>query len=276
MNEHITRQLREAAEAHRPDRARMLARVERGAAGPAVRHRAPSFARSWSKAALAGLATAGILATGGLAVAGIVRTQPPSGTVTTAPTTPPPAATPSESATPSPTPSTAPRPVAPAPPPAPGTTTPTVPTTPAAPATPHPTASASSRPQNGSLSSEGSVDPHSTVYWAQSNLVLRTSQPLTALTVELRIAQTGEVRDTGNWRTLPSEDFTVTVQESGGVLLYRWVLKPGRTVPVGQHQFAGQFNHAVGVRSAANDGYRVDAQSAGGPASVWGGFGPAH
>ncbi|MFH8384369.1 hypothetical protein ACH4E7_26070 [Kitasatospora sp. NPDC018058] len=266
MNEHITRQLREAAEAHRPDRARILARVERGAAGPPVRHRAPSFVRSWPRAALAGLATAGVLATGGLAVAGIVRTPPPSDTVTTAPASPLPTKNPSPTVTPSPTPSAAPGTVAPLPVPAPATTTP---------GSPRPTPSASSRPVNGSLWSEGSIDSHSTVYWAQHNLVLKTTQPLTSLTVELRIAQTGEVRDTGNWRTLPSEDFTVTVQESGGVLVYRWVLKPGRTVPVGQHEFAGQFNHATGVRSAANDSYRVDAQSVGGPASVWGGFGPA-
>ncbi|MQS16550.1 hypothetical protein F7Q99_31260 [Streptomyces kaniharaensis] len=265
MNEDIARGLREAADAHQPDRARILARVERGAAGPPVRHRTPSFARSWPRAALASLATAGILATGGLAVAGIVRMPAPSDTVAPTPATPTatpsPTVTPSPAVTPSLTPSTAPSTVAPAP----------VPT----PASPRPTSSASSRPANGSLWSEGSVDSHSTVYWSQHNLVLKTTQPLTSLTVELRITQTGEVHDTGNWRTLPSEDFTVTVQESGGVLVYRWVLKPGHTVPVGQHEFAGQFNHATGVRSAANDSYRVDAQSAGGPASVWGGFGPA-
>jgi hypothetical protein len=74
VNEEIARRLREAAEAHRPDRARMLARVERGMAGPAVRHRARPFARSGTRVALAGLAAGGILTTGGLAVAAIVAT----------------------------------------------------------------------------------------------------------------------------------------------------------------------------------------------------------
>ncbi|MGW2248947.1 hypothetical protein ACWCXH_01930 [Kitasatospora sp. NPDC001660] len=258
MNEHIARQLREAAEGHQPDRARILARVQRGAAGPAVRHRARSGLRSWPKAALAGLATAGILATGALAAADIARTRPPSDTSTTAPVAPAP------TVTPSPTPSAPPATTAQAP--APVTT---------APASARPTPSASTRAQNGPLWSEGSIDSHSNVYWAQSNLTLRTTQPLTSLTVELRIAQTGDVRDTGNWRTLPSDDFTVTAQESGGALVYRWVLKPGRTVPAGQHEFAGQYNHATGVRSSANDSYRVDAQSAGGSASVGGGFAPA-
>ncbi|MFD0273639.1 hypothetical protein ACFVHB_06940 [Kitasatospora sp. NPDC127111] len=259
MNDHITRRLREAAEAHQPDRARILARVQRGAAGPPVRHRTSAFARSWPKAALAGIATAGILATGGLAVAGIARTSP-SDTVTTAPAAPSTTATPPPP--PTPTPSAPPAAAVPAP-------------SATSPAGPRPTPSASSRPQNGPLWSEGSVDQHSNPYWGQHDLVLRTVQPLTSLTVELRIAQTGDVRDPGNWLTLPNDDFTVTVQESGGALVYRWVLKPGRTVPVGQHEFAAQFNHATGVRNTANDGYRVDARSAGGSASVWGGFGPA-
>ncbi|KJY30636.1 hypothetical protein VR45_27185, partial [Streptomyces sp. NRRL S-495] len=109
MNEDIARRLREAAESHQPDRAQILARVQRGAAGTSVRHRTPSFVRSWPKAALAGLATAGILATGGLAVAGIIRTPPPSDTVTTAP------AAPSPTVTASPTPSAPPVPAVPPP-----------------------------------------------------------------------------------------------------------------------------------------------------------------
>ncbi|MER7187227.1 hypothetical protein ABT404_48540, partial [Streptomyces hyaluromycini] len=113
MNEGIDRQLREAAEAHRPDRARMLARVQRGMAGPAVRHRARPFARSGTRVALAGLAATGILATGGLAVAAIVATPSPSPTVTT-PATPSPTVS-----SPHPT-SARPTPVAPAPATTPG------------------------------------------------------------------------------------------------------------------------------------------------------------
>ncbi|MGW1056062.1 hypothetical protein ACWD4N_13795 [Streptomyces sp. NPDC002586] len=260
MNEEIARRLREAAEAHRPDRARMLARVQRGMAGPAVRHRARPFARSGTRVALAGLAATGILATGGFAVAAIVAHSSPSPTVT-APATPSPTA-----GSPHPT-SARPTPVAPAPATTPGSPHPTPPA-----ASPSPAAGES---QNGPLWSAGSVDPHSTVYWTQSDLVLKTAQPLTSLTIEMRVVQTGGVKNTGTWQTLPSADFTVTAQEAGGTLVYRWVLKPGLTVPAGSHEFAAQFNHATGVRSAAGDGYRVDAQGSGGSASVRGGFVPA-
>ncbi|MDX6281290.1 MAG: hypothetical protein QOH03_2361, partial [Kribbellaceae bacterium] len=137
-----------------------------------------------------------------------------------------------------------------------------------------PTPPPSSRFQDGPLWSQGSIDAKSIIYWAQSDLILKTTQPLTSLTVELRIAQTGGVQATGNWRTLPSEDFTVTVQESAGALLYRWVLKPGRTVPAGQHEFAAQYNHATGVRRVNRDSYRIQAQNSGGSSTVWGGFTP--
>ncbi|MGW5607968.1 hypothetical protein ACWEWI_18060 [Streptomyces sp. NPDC003753] len=258
MNDEIARQLREAAEAHRPDRARMLARVQRGMAGPAVRHRARPFARSGTRVALAGLAATGILATGGLAVAAIVAHSSPSATVTT-PATPSPTA-----GSPHPT-SGRPTPVAPAPA-TPGSARPTPPAT-----SPSPAAGES---RNGPLWSAGSVDPHSTVYWTQSNLALKTTRPLTSLTVEMRIVQTGGVKNTGTWETLPSADFTVTAQEDGGTLVYRWVLKPGLTVPAGSYEFAAQFNNGTGVRSSAGDGYRVDAQGSGGSASVRGGFVP--
>jgi hypothetical protein len=118
------------------------------------------------------------------------------------------------------------------------------------------------------------VDPRSNVYWTQSNLALKSTQPLTSLTIEIRIVQTGGVKNTGTWQTLPSGDFTVTVQEAGGVLVYRWVLKPGLTVPVGGHEFAAQFNNGAGVHRAAGDGYRVDARGSSGSASVRGGFVP--
>ncbi|MEU7158836.1 hypothetical protein [Streptomyces chrestomyceticus] len=219
----VRAQLRGAAQAHRPDRARMLARVERGMAGFAEsgteprRRAAPP--RPWPQVALAAAATVGALVAGGYAVATVV--QPPGpGKVTTRPAGP---AEPGEE-----------RPAFPAPP---------------------------LRTEDGPLWSDGAVDPHSNAYWAQSNVTLRARRPLTALTLELRIAQTGGVSDTGHWATLPPADFTVSVDEHDGALVYRWTLKPGRTVPAGRHVFAGQYNHAEGGRDASDDAYTATAQA---------------
>ena len=104
MSDQISRQLREAAEAHQPDRVRMLARVNRGMAATTAIRPASGLRRSWSRVTLAGVAAAGVLVTAGIAFAGIVRTGPPAETImpaapnsvsstTTPPSSPPPSLT---------------------------------------------------------------------------------------------------------------------------------------------------------------------------------------
>ncbi|WP_033215874.1 hypothetical protein [Streptomyces virginiae] len=233
MTDELRGLLRESTRAHRPDRARMLARVERGMARPDAARRPRDHERtalSWPKIVLATLAAAGTLTASALMVVAAVHDpDPPRNPSAVAP----PAAD---------------RAV---PPPAGG-----------------------SRTQDGPLWADGSVDPHSNAYWAQSNVTLRTDQPLTALVVELRIALTEGVKDTGSWRTRPAADFDLAVRREGGFLVYRWTLAPGRTVPSGEHVFAGQYDHASGGRDAKDDTYRIDATAGAteSGAAVWGGF----
>lgn len=243
MTDELRGLLRESAEAHLPDRARMLARVERGMARrltadrPRDRERARTGTRartlSWPKIVLATLATAGTLTVSALTVVAVVHTPDPPRN----PTAAAPSAAPSAGGS--------------AAPPAEG-----------------------SRTEDGPLWADGSLDPHSNAYWAQSNVTLKARKPLTALVVELRIALTEGVKDTGSWRTRPAADFDLSVRQEGGFLVYRWTLKPGRTVPSGEHVFAGQYNHAAGGRDAKDDTYRIDAGAgdAESGAAVWGGF----
>ncbi|MEV7726874.1 hypothetical protein AB0P15_19265 [Streptomyces sp. NPDC087917] len=127
--------------------------------------------------------------------------------------------------------------------------------------------------RSGPLWSDGSVDPHSNTYWAQSNITLQSGEPLAAFTLEVRIVQTGGVATTGTWQTLPGDDFEVSVRRSGAATVYRWTLKAGRTVPAGRHVFAGQYNHAPGGRDAGKDTYEATATTAaGGSCEVGGAF----
>lgn len=260
MNDEISRQLRRAADEHRPDRGRMLARVDRGIAVADGPDRKPGIGRSWSRVTFAGLAAAGALATVGIAVAAIVRTAPPPdpGTI---PTSAPPSATSTSSV--------------------PTTSAPVVPPAqgqgqgqPERTSTGSPTSVADPAPlsgkpvSDGPLSSLGFVDLQTHPNWAQSRLALKTSEPLSALSVELRIVQTGGVQTTGQWQTMAGDDFTVTVKEVDGAVVYRWELKPGRTVPEGVHTFAAQYNHAAGKRDARADIYVAQA----GAFTVRGGF----
>jgi hypothetical protein len=254
VNDQISRQLREAAEAHQPDRVRMLARVNRGMAATTAIRPASGIRRSWSRVTLAGVAAAGVLVTAGIAFAGIVRTGPPA--ETTMPAAPNSVSSPS-----------------PAPPSPTGSSAPPVITRQDPPATANPPSSTENRPADGPLSSKGSVDPNSHTFWTQDKLVLDLTQPLTKLTVQVHIAQTGGVQSSGQWQTGPGDDFTVTVQEIDGAVVYRWDLKPGRTVPAAQQVFAVQYNHTGGARDGKADRYGVMATAEGHDHAVWGGFG---
>ncbi|MFI0236905.1 hypothetical protein [Streptomyces sp. NPDC016845] len=207
MNDEVRRRLRESADAHHPDRERMLARIERGMSEP---HPALGARRrpavGWVRIAGAVAGVAGALAVGAFAVGATLGDDDGGGPRQTVAVTPTPGA---------------------------------------------------SRSAAQALWSKGTVDPGSNRYWAQSDITFKARQQLTDLTLELRVAQTGKVTDTGNWRSLPAEDFTVSVGERGGFLVYRWVLKNGRTVPAGQYVFAGQYNHAEGDRDAGGDSYSV-------------------
>ncbi|MFF3177071.1 hypothetical protein ACFVQ0_31140 [Streptomyces sp. NPDC057900] len=235
MDEELPRRLRGAAQAHRPDRERMRARVERGMAEgrPSARAaRPPGGATPWPRVAGATAAVCGVLAAGAFAVTS-AGGDGPRGERAAAP--------------------------------------PSAVTTPSAPGGGAP------RAEDGPLWTDGAVDPHSNAYWAQSDVTLRTAEPLLSLTVELRIALTGGVAGTGSWRSLPERDFTVSAKEDGGFLVYRWVLKPGRTVPAGTHTFAGQYNHAEGARDASGDYLTAHAVRASGQrASVRDTFGRNH
>ena len=178
----LRRQLRQSAAAHRPDRERMLARVERGMSaegepGP----RRPVRPAQSLRIAGAAAAAAGVLMAGGHGMSALLnehehaRADRPLHAVAPAPAVPPTRSTP-------PAPSTSPRGV---------------------------------RTEDGPLWSDGSVDPHSNDYWAQSNVTLKTTKPLTALAVELRVARTEGVRPAGAWRTLPARDFVLTTTTRG-------------------------------------------------------------
>ncbi|WP_417198538.1 hypothetical protein [Streptomyces stelliscabiei] len=177
VHEDLRARLRESAEAHEPDRARILARIERGMAAPEERRsrkatRPPLW--GWVRVVTATAGVASVLAVGGYAVASAVKgeeTAPADrGTVVVSPTpVDSPAATSRAPIPPDrPSPSaggkqeTKPRSTPSQSPSAKDTTAPTLPS--------------SGDERDGPLWSDGSVDPHSNDFWAQSNLTLKTSE----------------------------------------------------------------------------------------------------
>jgi len=251
----LRRRLREAAEARQPNRDAMLVRIERGMARSDGPDRAWSLRRrkqaSWLKVSLATLAVAGVTGLGGLAVAAGMQQRAPQPTTTTPAVVAPTGDT--ASATPSPRASTA-------KPPATASPTPSR----------QPTTTA--KTADGPIAARGTISQHSIIYWAQNNLTIDVAQPLTTLTVEVRIAQADGVQYTGNWRTEPPDDFTFSVAPADGFLVYRWTLKPGQTLPAPQEIFAAQYSHSTGKRDASKDTFRVETTVAGHTFVAWGNF----
>ncbi|MGX1269184.1 hypothetical protein [Streptomyces phaeoluteigriseus] len=264
-----------AAEAYEPDRERILARIERGM----VEQERPGTHRStrpalwgWARIVSATAAVAGMLAVGGYAVASAVKDDPPprQSVAVSPPPVESPDATSRPPASPNATPGSG----------GGGQDEPAPSRSPSTSVTAEPSASAPAPDllpavddtEDGPLWSDGSVDPHSNDFWAQSNVTLKTARPLTELTVQLRVAQTGGVSSAGAWRSLPEGDFTFTVEERDGSLVYTWVLKEGRTVPEGEWVFAGQYDHDRGGRDAKDDSYAAVGAADGAKASVGGDF----
>ncbi|MEU0672399.1 hypothetical protein ABZ330_05840 [Streptomyces sp. NPDC006172] len=277
VHDELRARLRGAPGSHEPNRERILARIERGMAGEqrtAHRDIRPPL-WSWTRIVGATAAVAGMLAVGGYAVASAVRGDSPPQQQTVAVSSPPvpsPKATSRPPASPKPTPTHGREKREPAEPSAsPSHSAPSTPSAPAAP--PVTTAPPPSHGvEDGPLWSDGSVDPHSNDFWAQSNVTLKTSEQLTSLTVRLKVAQTGGVSPAGAWRSLAEGDFTFTLAERDGYLVYTWVLKEGRTVPKGEWVFAGQYNHERGGRDAKDDSFAVTGRAGSADRSVGGGF----
>lgn len=298
----LPERLRDAADAHRPDRERMLARVEHamaadgvgsdehesGARGHDRQHAAP-----WIRVTAVTAAVAGAIGIGGLAVGAVTGDGQPAGTVVTSGSTEAEHTMPAVSGSSG----SADRRVAvprhsatvrghhknaAAPHGSPGRTPPASPPsqpprTPVrnSPASPSAGRSGTAEPPatgDGPLSATGVVASASNDYWAQSDIELTTRQTLTSLTVELRIAVNDGETSTGSWSSV-ADRTAAQVTVEGQDLVYRWTLDAGQTIGPGTYTFSGQFNHSQGQNGTGGDRYTITAgYGTGATATVGGGF----
>jgi hypothetical protein len=296
----LPERLREAADAHRPDRERMLARVERAMAAPAPGHDRGAGAKGtplrdrspapWMRVTAVAAAVAGAIGLGSLAVGAVTGDSTPGRSVVTSggAGAPQPSAAGSGASGPeagagAAHAATAPRhgrahdgrhspgghtsggPTAPD-----GESPSGTATAPAGPGSKSGSTPTAPSARIGGVSSSGTLDPHSNPYWTESDVGLSNAQPLTSLTVELRIAGSGQVSDNSSFTSAPGISTSVTVD--GGYLVYRWTLDPGKTLTPGTYTFAGQFNHAENARDTSGDRYTVTASGTDGPATEQGHF----
>ncbi|WP_275560364.1 hypothetical protein [Streptomyces sp. 5-6(2022)] len=258
----VVAELRTAAASHEPDRIRMLARVTAGmTAGD--RRRAPRTSPRWARVVgpVAGLAAA-VAATGIAVVVTDGAERPQTVRTSSEPPAPPAGAGAGRDS------ASAGTDRRPGDEPDAGSQGDAERHTPSA----YPTAAGPNHLAEPTVRSEGAINAHSNPYWAQSDITLTIGRPLTSLTVELRVADTGDVRSTGSWHSLPTGDVTTATRVEDGVLVYRWTLRKGATVPAGRYVFAGQYNHAEGDRDTGRDAYAASGNGASGAFAVRGDF----
>jgi len=295
----LTRRLRDAAGAHRPDRDRMLARVEQAMAEPRPaprRSRDGGSAAPWMRVTAVATAVAGAVGLGGLAVGAVTDDLDPAQTVVTSggpgkgpgPGVPPP---PSPAAGGEHAPDTHTRlPSAPARPSGAergrahgggGSRATTRPPSTATPETTPPTEIRGPGPgglpvsggpvRDGPVFARGTISPSSTASWTQADVMLTSSGPIGSLSVELRVARTGGVASTGSYTSAPGA-MAPSVTVAGTQLIYRWTLATGTVLPPGTHTFSGRFRHTPGPRDTGGDTWTVRSAGPGGSSSVGGGF----
>jgi len=123
-------------------------------------------------------------------------------------------------------------------------------------ATPAGSATSATGP-TGPLTAAGTVDPHSTQYWAQENLTVTTTHPIRALDVTVAVSGGQSVRSTGMWTTLLPPQVKTTVHGDQGGLVYEITLMPGQTLQPTAYGFGFQFNRPSAGHEFALDTYRV-------------------
>lgn len=124
---------------------------------------------------------------------------------------------------------------------------------------------------SGYLWADGGVEPDSNVYWDESTVTVKSTEPITSLKVVVRVIQTGGVSSTGVWTSL-GDKVAVGQNSTSEQIGYVITLKSGVTLAPGTYVFKVQYNHAQGTRDAGRDIYTVTAVANGSDAVVSGRF----
>ncbi|REE95295.1 hypothetical protein [Thermomonospora umbrina] len=139
-----------------------------------------------------------------------------------------------------------------------------------APSTPRPRARGAARPPAGGGSGgsapilvKGSRDRDGTVYWARNNVTVTVRRSLEVLDVVVRIRRDLGTVPARGWTTLPNSSVGIDTDLTPDAVVYRFSLRPGRRVEPGTYTFAVQYRPG-GRHDASGDTYVVRAVGAGG------------
>jgi DNA-directed RNA polymerase specialized sigma24 family protein len=119
-------------------------------------------------------------------------------------------------------------------------------------ASPDASASASAGPTL--ITAVGAVDPSSNASWAQENVNITLTEPVTSFQLTVKVSTSAGLSSTGDWTNYDISVFDVTVDTRSDGIVYTFQLKSGKTLQPGSAEFAVQFAHGA-VHDPADDSY---------------------
>jgi hypothetical protein len=130
-------------------------------------------------------------------------------------------------------------------------------------ATTSPVSNAGSTSSADLLTASGSVNVYSSATWTQLNVAADVTQPLSAMTITIQVADCTDLAETGEWDSGADSEFNPTsTTNANGSITYRFQLNSGDEATPGDVSFAVQFSHTATGWSASADSYSVTAVSA--------------
>jgi endoglucanase len=100
------------------------------------------------------------------------------------------------------------------------------------------------------------LSSYTNAWWGEEDLSITNQQPVTAMALQVRIANTGGITFYDQYNTYDPSFLSMSSQITPSSLLFNYVLNAGITIPTGTSGFIGsQFNAGGTARSVTNDMY---------------------
>lgn len=106
------------------------------------------------------------------------------------------------------------------------------------------------------VTAKGTVDASSRTGSSQEDVAVTFTKPIAGFQLSVKVSLESTGASAGYSSTYDSSLFDVTVDTEAHALVYKFNLKPGKTLPPGSSQFAVRFTYAL-PHNPADDTYYV-------------------
>ena len=114
------------------------------------------------------------------------------------------------------------------------------------------------------MTASGSVASGSGPYWAEEDLALTNTAPMTSLSITVTVQKTAGITFAGQYRNFAGGAVQMAHTDSATQVVYTYRLAPGQTVPVGSAwRIGSQYSGNGTPHATAGDTFSVTATAGG-------------